>query len=160
MLGFQNPTNGLVINEFMASNDGTIAASDGEYYDWIELYNASPNSIQLSDYGLTDNLSNPSKFILPNTTLAAGDFVLLWASDEALADPYHMPFKLSKSGEEIALFYDPNGAADTVDYISYGAQTTDVSYGRSFDASPQWVFFLHLHQTQVMAYLPLRKKRL
>jgi len=141
VLGFQNPTNGLVINEFMASNDGTVAASDGEYYDWIELYNASPNSIQLSDYGLTDNLSNPSKFILPNITLAAGDFILLWASDEALTDPYHMPFKLSKSGEEIALFYDPNGAADTVDYISYGSQTTDVSYGRSFDASPQWVFF-------------------
>jgi hypothetical protein len=52
-----------------------------------------------------------------------------------------MPFKLAKSGEEVALFYDPSGTADTVDYISYGAQTTDVSYGRSYDASPDWVFF-------------------
>jgi len=40
------------------------------------------------------------------------------------------------------LFYDPLGAADTVDYISYTAQTTDVSYGRTYDASPNWVTFI------------------
>jgi hypothetical protein len=140
-LGFQNPTSGLVINEIMASNNGTIAATDGEYYDWVELYNASSDPIYLGDYGLTDDLGNPAKFSLPAVSLPAGDFALFWASDEAVVDPYHMPFKLAKSGEEVALFYDPNGTADTVDYISYGAQITDVSYGRSYDASPNWVFF-------------------
>ena len=141
VLGFQNPTSGLVINEIMASNNGTIAATDGEYYDWVELYNASSDPIYLGDYGLTDDLGNPTKFSLPAVSLPAGDFALFWASDEAVVDPYHMPFKLAKSGEEVALFYDPNGTADTVDYISYGAQTTDVSYGRSYDASLDWVFF-------------------
>ena len=141
-VGFQTPTSGLVINEFMASNDGTIADSNGDYHDWIELYNASNAPINLGDYALTDDLNNPSKFELPNTVLAAGDFVLFWASSSAQNDPYHAPFKLSKSGEEIALFYDPLGAADTVDYISYTAQTTDVSYGRTYDASPNWVTFI------------------
>jgi len=141
VLGFQNPTSGLVINEIMASNNGTIAATDGEYYDWVELYNASSDPIYLGDYGLTDDLGNPTKFNLPAVSLPAGDFALFWASDEAVVDPYHMPFKLAKSGEEVALFYDPSGTADTVDYISYGAQTTDVSYGRSYDASPNWVSF-------------------
>ena len=40
------------------------------------------------------------------------------------------------------MFYDPLGAADTVDYISDTAQTTDVSYGRTYDASPNWVTFI------------------
>ena len=141
ILGFQNPTGGLVINEFMASNDATIAASDGEYYDWIELYNASSDPVFLGDYGLSDDLGDPTKFTLPAVNLPAGGFALFWASDEAIVDNYHMPFKLSKSGEEVVLFYDPNGMSDTVDYISYGAQTTDMSYGRSYDASPTWVFF-------------------
>lgn len=140
-VGFQTPTIGLVINEFMASNDGTIADSNGDYHDWIELYNASNSPINLGDYALSDDLSNPAKFELPNTILASGDFVLFWASSSAQNDPYHAPFKLSKSGEEVTLFFDPTGAADTVDYISYSAQTTDVSYGRSYDASPNWITF-------------------
>ena len=140
-VGFQTPTTGLVINEFMASNDGTIADSNGDYHDWIELYNASNSPITLGDYALSDDLSNPTKFELPNTVLASGDFVLFWASSSAQNDPYHAPFKLSKSGEEVALFFDPTGAADTVDYISYSAQTTDVSFGRSYDASPNWITF-------------------
>ena len=140
-VGFQTPTSGLVINEFMASNDGTIADINGDYHDWIELYNASNSPINLGDYALSDDLSNPAKFELPNTDLASGDFVLFWASSSAQNDPYHAPFKLSKSGEEVALFFDPTGAADTVDYISYSAQTTDVSFGRSYDASPNWITF-------------------
>ena len=140
-VGFQTPTTGLVINEFMASNDGNISDSNGDYHDWIELYNASNSPINLGDYALSDDLSNPAKFELPNTVLASGDFVLFWASSSAQNDPYHAPFKLSKSGEEVALFFDPTGAADTVDYISYSAQTTDVSFGRSYDASPNWITF-------------------
>ena len=140
-VGFQTPTTGLVINEFMASNDGTISDSNGDYHDWIELYNASNSPINLGDYALSDDLSNPAKFELPNTVLASGDFVLFWASSSAQNDPYHAPFKLSKSGEEVALFFDPTGASDTVDYISYSAQTTDVSFGRSYDASPNWITF-------------------
>ena len=141
VLGFQTPTSGLIINEFMASNNGTIPSSDGGYYDWIELYNASNAPIFLGDYGLSDNINNPEKYTLPSVNLPSGGFTIIWASGEALNDPYHAPFKLAKSGEEIALFHDPLGSADTVDYVNYSAQTTDISYGRSYDASPNWVHF-------------------
>ena len=141
VLGFQTPTSGLVINEFMASNNAIIPSSDGGYYDWIELYNASNAPIFLGDYGLSDNINNPEKYTLPSVNLPAGGFTLIWASGEALNDPYHAPFKLAKSGEEIALFYDPLGSADTVDYVNYSPQATDISYGRSYDASPNWVRF-------------------
>ncbi|MFT5347610.1 MAG: hypothetical protein ACI9M3_000643, partial [Bacteroidia bacterium] len=43
----------LVINEVMASNDATIADEDGDYTDWLELYNTSNATIDLSQYWLT-----------------------------------------------------------------------------------------------------------
>lgn len=140
-IDLQTTTTGLVINELMASNDATLAASDGEFYDWIELYNSSNEAIFLGDYGLSDDLSNPAQYLLPSDSLGPGSFALIWASDLALNDPYHAPFKLSKSGEELALFADPLGSASVVDYLSFAAQTTDVSFGRSYDAGPNWVYF-------------------
>lgn len=140
-LNWNTGSSSLVINELMASNDATIAASDGEYYDWIELYNASNEPIYLGDYGLSDDLTDPTKYILPADSLQPGGFTLIWASDQALPNPYHAPFKLSKSGEELALFHFPNTSADTADYILFTAQTTDISFGRSYDASPSWITF-------------------
>ena len=91
-LEVQTPTSGLVINEFMAgSSNATIPSSDGGYYDWIELYNASNTPIFLGDYGLSDNLNDPEKYTLPSVNLPAGGFALIWASGEALNDHYHAP---------------------------------------------------------------------
>jgi len=50
-------------------------------------------------------------------------------------------FKLSKGGEEIALMRHTSVFPDTTDYILFGPQTEDVSYGRSYDASIFWVYF-------------------
>jgi hypothetical protein len=47
----------LYINEFMASNSSVITDPDfDESADWIELYNASPFSVDLGGYFLTDNI--------------------------------------------------------------------------------------------------------
>ena len=40
----------VVLNEFMSSNNSTIADEDGEYSDWIEMYNAGPDFVNLSSY--------------------------------------------------------------------------------------------------------------
>ncbi len=40
----------LVINEFMADNETTVADQDGEYDDWIEFYNNGNEDISLSGY--------------------------------------------------------------------------------------------------------------
>ena len=53
----------LFINEFMASNATTITDPDfNNYADWIEVYNSGSTSINLKDYYITDNLSQPQKF--------------------------------------------------------------------------------------------------
>ena len=45
----------LVINEFMASNETTVTDSEGEYEDWVELYNNSDEEISLNGYFLSDD---------------------------------------------------------------------------------------------------------
>jgi len=131
----------LVINEFMADNDNVIADNQGDYSDWIELYNNTNDSIFLGDYFLTDKLSDSAQWALPNEYLPASGYKIIWASGDTTKGDDHANFKLSKGGEEIGLFYNNSGAFDTADFIIFGTQSTDISYGRKYDASPIWIFF-------------------
>ncbi len=62
----------VVINEFMASNGSTIADEDGDYPDWIELYNAGSEPVNLEGWGLTDDTDNLFRWIFPDITIAPG----------------------------------------------------------------------------------------
>lgn len=131
----------LVINEFMADNENTIYDQNASFEDWIEIFNNTNDSIYLGDYFLTDDVTDPTQWRLPSEYIAGGGFKLIWASGDTTIGDNHANFKLSKSGEEIGLFHDNGISLDTTDYISFSVQSTDVSYGRSYDASPDWVFF-------------------
>ncbi len=131
----------LVINEFMADNDAAIADQAGDYEDWIELYNNTSDSIFLGDYFLSDDVTDPTQWQLPAEYISAGGFKLIWASNDSAKGTNHANFKLSKGGEEIGLFHQNGANLDTADYIAFSTQTTDISYGREYDASPNWVFF-------------------
>ena len=132
---------GVVINEFLASNEATLADPDfGGFGDWIELYNASGETVDLSGASLTDDFNEPGKWVFPDgVTLAAGAFLLVWADDEDTAQTaLHTNFKLSGGGEQVGLFAASGGVLDT---LSYGEQTTDISYGRYPDGSDTFALF-------------------
>jgi len=59
------PTQGLFINEFMAENKTAVTDEYSEHDDWIEIYNAGPTSVNLGGMYLTDDLSNPTKWMIP-----------------------------------------------------------------------------------------------
>ncbi len=63
--GGGGPTEGLFINEFMADNEITIADANAEYDDWIEIYNASSTPINLGGMYLTDDMNDPTKWMIP-----------------------------------------------------------------------------------------------
>ena len=52
----------LVINEFMADNDTFIQDPNGDYDDWIEIYNYGDEAINMAGMFLTDNLYIPNKW--------------------------------------------------------------------------------------------------
>lgn len=128
----------LFINEFMASNNNAIADENGNFGDWVELFNGSDDDIWLGDLYLTDNLNSPNKWQLPDHTLETGGFILFWADGNPGNGEFHTNFKLSKDGEEIGLFSEN---LNVIDEISFGDQTTDVSFGRENDGSIDWMFF-------------------
>jgi hypothetical protein len=72
----------VVINEVMSSNVTTLQDEDGDYSDWIELYNTQQTNIDLTGFGLSDDPSLPYKWIMPSVTLSANDHLLLFASDK------------------------------------------------------------------------------
>ena len=100
------------ITEFMAANDSGLADEDGEFSDWIEIYNPDSAPISLAGYHLTDNATNLNKWTFPAVTLDPGAFLVVFASGKNRVDPagrLHTDFQLSADGEYLALVA-PNGA--------------------------------------------------
>ena len=61
----------VVINEISASNQSIMADNEGEFDDWIELYNNSNEAISLAGYALSDDLLERTKWVFPNITIDA-----------------------------------------------------------------------------------------
>lgn len=129
----------IFINELLASNNTGIRTPQGTLEDWVELYNASDTDYSLRGHFLSDRpLSNPTRWALPDTTIAPKGYLLLWMDGQPDRGPVHGPFALSRSGEEVALFQQTSGGMELLDYISFGEQTRDVSFGRVPDGSANW----------------------
>ena len=124
-----NPTVGdLVINEFMASNDATAADQDGEYDDWIELYNNSASTIDLEGYFLSDDANELTKWAFPAGSFIDGNsYLIIWADNDDTQSGLHASFKLSAAAESVFLVY---ASGEIVDEVSYFDQITDISFGR------------------------------
>ena len=128
---------GLYINEFLASNSTTNVDESGEYDDWLELYNAGNDSIDLGGFFLTDTVDNLMKWSIPEgTIISAAGFLLVWCDEDQEQGVLHTNFKLSADGEFVALV-SSNGFT-IIDSLSFGPQTADVSYGRISDGSTSW----------------------
>jgi len=131
----------LKINEIMAAN-ATYSSDLTNFGDWIEIYNPTNQEVDLAGYYVTDDYTVPTKYQIPigvpSTIIPAGGYKLIWADDSARV--FHTNFKLSSTtGERFALV--SSDGSTFIDSISFGAQTTDVSYGRTTDGSDTWTFF-------------------
>ncbi len=70
----------VVLNEFVASNGSIVADEDGDFEDWIELYNAGDVPVDLEGWGLSDDPENPFRWIFPAGAIAPGEYLVVWAS--------------------------------------------------------------------------------
>ncbi len=129
----------VFINEFMALNTTTMTDPQGEYEDWVELYNPSSEIINLTGFHLSDDVNNPARWSFPaGTTIAAQGFLLVWCDADETDSGLHTNFKLSAGGEAIAL-YGPVGAGlPNIDEYIFGPQSADISLARLPDGGPEW----------------------
>ena len=118
----------LYINEVMSSNKETIAASNGKYYDYIELYNGNGYDINLEGYYLSDDNSNTKKFKFPEVTIKAHDYLLVYASGLTVTntEEIHANFKIDSKGEIIFLF-EPDG--ELISKLNVNSMLADTAYG-------------------------------
>lgn len=121
----------VVINELMPVNTTVVSDPDGEFDDWIELYNMSSEARDLSGWFLSDNEKHISKWQFPPaTTIAGKGYLVIWADDDSAQIGLHSNFKLSSLGEEV-LLSDSDG--NLMDKVLYPGQTLELSYSRNPD---------------------------
>ena len=116
-----------------------VLDEEGDAEDWVELYNAGTTEINLAGWFLSDKTSEPKRWIFPNKTIGAGEFLLIFASGKDKSETFlHTDFKLSKDGETVVL---SDTAGNLVDKVFVPSLETDISYGRLTDASSELGFF-------------------
>ncbi len=127
------------INEFMTGNDRTLADEDGDYSDWIELMNVGATPVNLTGWGLSDDLYQPHRWVFPSRNLQPGEILVVWASSKNRSGPaLHTNFSLSAEGEPVVL-YDPGGRV--VDFIDEVRLPRDVSFGRGLENPDKHYYF-------------------
>ena len=133
----------LSITEFVADNDGSYLDSDDEASDWIELSNAGASAVSTDGLYLTDNASDLTQWMLPDVTIPAGGYLVIFASGKDRKDPQgdlHTNFSLSARGEYLALI-DTDGITPLSQFapefpkqffgMAYGTGTNSVTESKT-----------------------------
>lgn len=120
-----------VINEVMANNESTLADGQGEFDDWVEIYNSGNAAVDLSGYFLSDDAGDVARWQIPlasGVVVLPGERVVLWLDGDTEDGADHLPFRLAAEGEVLFLT-DPDGVT-VVDQVTLPVQHPDISYGR------------------------------
>ena len=118
----------LVINEIMASNATTAADQDGEYDDWVELYNNSSQTVSLDNLYLSDDPTDLLAWAFPSgITIAPDSYLIVWCDKDEDQAGLHADLKFSSGGESAILSY---ADGTIIENITFGPQTEDMGYAR------------------------------
>ncbi len=137
--GFTEAAGSLRINELLLNNTFSAIDEDGERSEWVELYNTSGGTLNLSDYALSDNGKRLLKWRLPNRELEAGGYALVFLSGKNRSDDgeLHASFKLGAGETELYLTQVSTGTYEAANVPQENAK--NVSYGLSADGT--WLYF-------------------
>lgn len=125
----------IILNEIAARNKTILADENGQYYDYIELYNRSGEPVDISGWYLSDNDLNSRRWRFPNMTMQPGEYLVVFASGlDRTGDPSHLHTNFSLSSEgEIVILSDRNGRR--MDMVSFDLIKGDSVYARQPDGS-------------------------
>ena len=135
----------LLINEIVATNSRGLKDPQGQYDDWIELYNAGTTTVNIAGMYLTNDGADPLKWRVPTdrpalTTIQPHGYLLIWADGDTASPGLHAGFRLDADGGQLALF--ATDGLTLLDSVEFGPQTADISYGRNPAAVNEWRFLV------------------
>lgn len=120
---------GLQISEIMTNNESYLRGPYGNTCDWVELYNAGTESIQLADYALSDSADLLQRYPLPEQMLSPGQYSVVFFSRDSLdlrSGYAVLPGNLSAQGESLYL----SKGSKITDFVAVPALSQDMAYGR------------------------------
>ncbi|HBF22761.1 MAG TPA: hypothetical protein DDW23_02985 [Planctomycetes bacterium] len=126
----------VVVNEIVPDNETGISDEAGDFDDWVELFNPSAQSVDISGFWLSDRYGSQRKWPFPsNTVIGPGEYLTIWCDGEPTEGPLHTNFKLSKTGEGVYLFAPIAGKSLLVSSLVFPEVSADKAFGRIPDAS-------------------------
>ncbi len=128
----------LVINEVLADNNGGLSDEDGEYTDWIEIYNYGEEEINLKGYGITTDLEEPFYWTFPDINIYPKSFIIVRASGKDRKDNLkflHTNFKINKKGENLYLTHT---SGEIIDSLEVPKSDENISFGRKPDGTSNY----------------------
>jgi hypothetical protein len=126
----------VVLNEILAANTASSVDEHGQSADWVELHNRGTTAVVLQGFHLSDDPAAPRKWPVPEVTLPAGGYLLVWCDGDVDEGPLHAGFRLEAEGEAVGLYQVAGESYRTVDFAWFGPQTADVALGRYPDGTP------------------------
>ncbi len=121
----------VVLNEVFTRNS-THTNAAGKVVDWVELYNPSTNTVDVSDLSLSDDLAQPRRWTFPSgATIGPGAFYVVEFDDSAPYTPFNAGFELSADSGAVYLFQRPSAGGALLDSVVYGVQVSDLTLARA-----------------------------
>ena len=116
----------LRISELMPKNHTALQAPDGTFPDWIELYNADAEPVELAGWRLSDR--EEGGWALPAHTLQPGEYFLVYADGSGRTEEGLCCTDFSLSPGETVYLTSPGGTL--VDQMTGDTETANHSLAR------------------------------
>lgn len=120
----------VMISEIMPVNRSILADGDGEFSDWLELYNPKSEPVNLEGWALTDDDIKRAKWTFPAKVIQPGEYLVVFCSGKNKQDSggaLHTNFRLSAKGETIRL---SNLEGEVISQVKYERVDADRSLCR------------------------------
>lgn len=122
------------LNEIVAVNNGSYKDAAGDSDPWVELYNPGPGPVTLTNFYLTDDTANPTKWAVPSKSLADGEFLVIWLDNETSEGETHANFRPAAAGGKLYLY----NSATATDSVTYPALASGRGYVRLGLGGSRW----------------------
>lgn len=122
----------VVINEVCSNNFSAVPDADGNYPDYIELYNPASEEITLEGMFLSDDRRDACQYALENMTIPAGGYAVIWLEADGQEGA---SFQISRDGEEIFL---SDAAGKQIDSVAVPKLSYNTVYARMGDGEKKW----------------------
>lgn len=122
----------LVINEINASNVSFGSDENGEFDDWIELFNQEDYDVNIASFYISNDVNNAQKFRFPTAfgaiTVPAQGYKLIWCDNFTAQGPTHANFTLANNGGFTRLTF--SDGISVMDSVSFPAMSQFQSFAR------------------------------